>query len=446
MNSENLFLALGNVDDRLIEDCADFYADADMRRGRKVNNTASTGKTSDNTSQHNRSLYIKDSDNRGQDHMTSGRKKSVFTRGRIAFITSIAAILALVIFSGLCISHPAFAKDVPLVGDVFASIGYKLGFGGSYDSYATPITSDENGNPGELSSSINNTTVTLQDIYCDGKSMYISVAVESKDAFPVDQIYEIDGLKRLEVYDSKVDYSFATDSIYQSYCFDYIEGEFKDEHTFVGCIKTDLESVLRYVPDDVAQSSDQLCDSDVEWKYYELPDTFTVDVTINQIVVSIDNPEAGNLSADELGSLDYPNEYENWWIDGPWNFTFDVNVDSTNSASKTIALTGLDSGFDELTATLTPFELVLSYDHDAAMDYVVVAVDANGAYMPGETDMDTIPVQGFDTSSVTIYVCDYDDFMDNFKGQLLDNGEPSSKDCRDILESHALFSKTIAFI
>jgi hypothetical protein len=89
---------------------------------------------------------------------------------------------------------------------------------------------------------------------------------------------------------------------------------------------------------------------------------------------------------------------------------------------------------------------VLSYDHDAAMDYVVVAVDANGAYMPGETDMDTIPVQGFDTSSVTIYVCDYDDFMDNFKGQLLDNGEPSSKDCRDILESHALFSKTISFI
>ncbi|SEQ11819.1 DUF4179 domain-containing protein [Butyrivibrio sp. TB] len=446
MNSENLFLALGNVDDRLIEDCADFYADADMRRGRKVNNTASTGKTSDNTSQHNRSLYIKDSDNRGQDHMTSGRKKSVFTRGRIAFITSIAAILALVIFSGLCISHPAFAKDVPLVGDIFANIGYKLGFGGSYDSYATPISSDENGNPGELSSSINKTTVTLQDIYCDGKSMYISVAVESKDAFPVDQIYEIDGLKRLEVYDSKVDYSFATDSTYQSYCFDYIEGEFKDEHTFVGYIKTDLESVLRYVPDDVAQSSDQLCDSDVEWKYYELPDTFTVDVTINKLVTSIDNPEAANLSSDDIASLTYPNEYENWWIDGPWNFTFDVNVDRTNSASKTIALTGLDSGFDELTATLTPFELVLSYDHDAAMDYVVVAVDANGAYMPGETDMDTIPVQGFDTSSVTIYVCDYYDFMDNFKGQLLDNGEPSSKDCRDILESHALFSKTIAFI
>ena len=445
MNSENLFLALGNVDDRLIEDCADFYADADMRRGRKVNNTASTGKTSDNTSQHNRSLYIKDSDNRGQDHMTSGRKKSVFTRGRIAFITSIAAILALVIFSGLCISHPAFAKDVPLVGDVFASIGYKLGFGGSYDSYATPISSDENGNPGELSSSINNTTVTLQDIYCDGKSMYISVAVESKDAFPVDQIYEIDGLKRLEVFNSKVNYSFATDSTYQSYCFDYIEGEFKDEHTFVGCIKTDLESVLRYVPDDVAQSSDQLYDSDVEWKYYELPDTFTVDVTINKIVTSIDNPEAANLSSDDIASLTYPNEYENWWIDGPWNFTFDVNVDRTNSASKTIALTGLDSGFDELTATLTPFELVLSYDHDAAMDYVVVAVDANGAYMPGETDMDTIPVQGFDTSSVTIYVCDYDDFMDNFKGQLLDNGEPSSKDCRDILESYALFSKTISF-
>lgn len=434
MNSENLFLALGSVDERLIAGCDDFYQD-----------TEDLSQKSDKGTSNNRISYIKNTDSRG-DHMTSGKTKSNETKRRIAFISSIAAILALVIFSGLCISHPAFAKDVPLVGDIFADIGYKLGFGGSYESYAKPISSDENGGSQALSSSVNGTTVTLQDIYCDDKSMYISVAVESRDAFPVDQIIEIDSLKRLEVYDSKVNYSFATDSSYQYYCFDFIEGEFKDEHTFVGYIKTDLESILRYVPDDIAESNDQLYDSDVEWKYYELPDTFTVDVTINKIVTSIDNPEAANLSSDEIDSLTYPNEYENWWIDGPWNFTFDVNVDRTSSTSKTIALTGLNEGFDELTATLTPFELVLSYDYDAAMDYIVVATDANGVYMEGVNDMDTIPVQGFDTSSVTIYILDYYDFMDNIKGQLLDdNGEPSSKDCRDILNSGSLFSNTINF-
>ena len=399
MNSEKIFLAMNKVDDRLVADCDTFF---------------------------------------------STKKIVGFNKKLIGQIATMAAVAVIVIFSGLCISHPAFAKEIPLVGNIFSKIGYKLGFGGEYESYAEPISSDESGQAAALTQTTDGTTVTLQDIYCDDKSMYISVAVESREAFPIDQIYEIDGMKRLEVYDSRVNYSFATDSTYQCYCFDYIEGEFEDDHTFVGYIKTDLESILRYVPDEVASDSQFVYDSDVDWKYYTLPDTFTVDVTINKLVASIDNPAVAQLSPEELGALPYPNEYESWWIEGPWNFSFEVNVNHSNSASQTLQLSGLGNGFDQITVTLTPFELVLSYDYDAAMDYVVVATDANGRYMPGVDSMDTIPVQGYDTSSITIYVCDYYEFMDDFKGQLLDdNGEASTKDCRDILNSYAKWSQTV---
>ena len=401
MKSENIFLAMNGVDEKLIADCDTFYENSKV------------------TKIHKSKFYL---------------------------ISSIAAILALSVFSLVCISHPAFAKDIPLVGNIFSQLGYKLGFGGEYDNYATPISSDETGQGTSLSDTADGNTLTLQDIYCDEKSMYISVEVKSKDSFPIDQMYTIGDIYRFDISDSKVNYSFVTDSTYNWYYFDYIEGEFADEHTFEGYIKADLDSVLRYIPDDEAQSNQFVYDSDVDWKYYTLPDNFTVDVTINRIIASIDNPENDNLSNDERASLPYPNEYENWWIDGPWSFTFDVNVTHGKVLEKTLDVTGLDSGFDKLSVSLSPFELVFNYDTEAATDYVVVAADANGRFMESMDYMDTIPVLGYDTSSVTIYICDYDEYMDSIKGQLLDeNGEVSDSDCRDILENNALYSQTISF-
>lgn len=124
MNSEKIFLAMNKVDDRLVADCDTFFT----------------------------------------------TKKIVgFNKKLIGQIATLAAVAVIVIFSGLCISHPAFAKEVPLVGNIFSKIGYKLGFGGEYESYAEPISSDESGQAAALTQTTDGTTVTLQDIYCDDK-------------------------------------------------------------------------------------------------------------------------------------------------------------------------------------------------------------------------------------------------------------------------------------
>ena len=56
-------------------------------------------------------------------------------------IGSMAAAAA--VFSGVCITNPAFAERIPLVGHVFEQIGYSLGFQGDFEKYAVPVGETE---------------------------------------------------------------------------------------------------------------------------------------------------------------------------------------------------------------------------------------------------------------------------------------------------------------
>ena len=84
----------------------------------------------------------------------------------IKTIVATAAALGVVVFSGVCITNPTFAEEVPVVGNVFSSMGHKLGFGGDYEKYAKPIASDSLNEAVALTQTVNGNTVILQDIYC----------------------------------------------------------------------------------------------------------------------------------------------------------------------------------------------------------------------------------------------------------------------------------------
>ena len=57
--------------------------------------------------------------------------------------TCAATAAAAAVFSGACITHPAFAAQVPLVGHVFEEIGASLGFSGDYSEYAEALEEPE---------------------------------------------------------------------------------------------------------------------------------------------------------------------------------------------------------------------------------------------------------------------------------------------------------------
>ena len=249
----------------------------------------------------------------------------------IKTIVATAAALGVVVFSGVCITNPTFAEEVPVVGNVFSSIGHKLGFGGDYEKYAKPIASDSLNEAVALTQTVDGNTVTLQDIYCDEKAMYISMIVESENPFPISQMYpDLDNkdMYMFYLFDSKLKYSFETeDSSLNNNSLEYLNGEFIDDNTFQGVVKVDLSYVLNYYSKDVLESNEYSTDADAPVSHYDLPDSFTVEFDLNSIVTDINNPAASELTVDERDALGWKNEYENWWIDGPWHFNFEVNVD-----------------------------------------------------------------------------------------------------------------------
>ena len=241
------------------------------------------------------------------------------------------------------------------------------------------------------------------------------------------------------LFDSKLKYSFETeDSMYNDNALEYLTGEFIDDHTFQGVVKVDLYSVLNYYSKDTLESSDYYVDLDTPRSHYELPDTFTVDFELNSIRTDVYNPEIEKLSNQERFNLPAKNEYENWWIDGPWNFTFEVEVDRENSVTKSIDVEGLPD-ISKITITKTPFELE-EEDDDKYINYVVVVVDKNGKHIKGEYSLQTLPIDGFDVSEITVYVCDYYEYMDDIKGVMLD-----TTDARTILDEKALWSGKLEF-
>lgn len=118
-----------------------------------------------------------------------------------------------------------------------------------------------------------------------------------------------------------------------------------------------------------------------------------------------------------LEAADPGNEYENWILDGEWKFTVDVNKNLSDTVTKDIDVTDGD-GYGVTSITKTPFEITVEMN-DPEAKYVPVVLDAEGELMTGGGlvgNMETVAVQGKDTSTVYVYICDYYEYMDELKG------------------------------
>ena len=55
----------------------------------------------------------------------------------------------------------------------------------------------------------------------------------------------------------------------------------------------------------------------------------------------------------------HPNKYENWWVDGDWDFT--IPVEKNNAQTETIEIQAVDSDGNGVTSlTKTPFEITMN--------------------------------------------------------------------------------------
>lgn len=179
-------------------------------------------------------------------------KKKRFRKVWTAFAGTAAAGA---VFSAVCITNPALAANIPVVGSVFEKIGKSLGFSGDYADYAKPLeqenagtqeTADsgggeEAGRESAYRKTVDGVTVTLSEVYCNDQALYLSMLIESQETLP-ETITDQDGTPVIDIIDSELQFSYNKSFRLLNA---YLDGKMLDAHTYAGVLRVEMEETKR---------------------------------------------------------------------------------------------------------------------------------------------------------------------------------------------------------
>ena len=211
-----------NRNDNVIEEImqADFplpkqAEDAKNEAFSRIREMAAASGNAENTEKMMRGLPEKSTEKSTKKSTGSSGKKSSGTakshkKFKTVYKTALGLTAAAAVFSTVCITNPAFAENIPLVGNVFKQLGNSMGFYGDYSKYAKQLTDsaedaeladtdesqEDGGNPQSAqaedqnttennnadktkdnesySKTVDGTTVTLSEVYCNEMALYLS--------------------------------------------------------------------------------------------------------------------------------------------------------------------------------------------------------------------------------------------------------------------------------
>lgn len=493
------------------------------------------------------------------------------TRSHRKFKTIYKTVLgmtaAAAVFSAVCITNPAFAENIPLVGNVFERIGNSLGFSGDFSKYATPLedensstevgstqnekeqnTSSDNRNTNatesenveaentdsKWSQTYNGTTLTVSEVYCNDTALYISLIISMEEKIPNTLLTE-DGTPWINLNNGsiwmKCDFNDGDMLVNAP-----LDGQLIDDHTFAGVLRIDnteftydfageqrfneawekfwkekgIDDVYNATNEEMAAAigiedaenvtiEDAIAAGAPDEKDYlkeiKVPDQFTMELSFPQIVGMLPEeettiPEIPQEVRDErdqavadagLNEDDYenfteeqqetlrlidqemynkytklypdvnkhPNKYENWWVDGDWDFTIPVEKNDAQTVTKEIQ--AVDSEGNGVTSlTKTPFEITMNESGDT-VDYFPVILDADGKPMSFGKFIgtaNTVAISDRDISTVYVYLCDYIEYMDELKGYYWSDDyeeKAKTKTFKQLLDERAVASAEVHF-
>lgn len=498
---------------------------------------------------------------------SSRRKITGTAKPHRKFKTIYKAVLgmtaAAAVFSAVCITNPAFAENIPLVGNVFEQIGSSLGFSGDFSKYATPLEDDntadnetQNGaeqktfsngdntqttvvEDGETTDSkwsqtYNGATLTVSEVYCNDTALYISLVISMEDKIPNTLLTE-DGTPYIRLNEGSVwvncDFNEGDMLVNAP-----LDGQLIDDHTFAGVLRIDnteftydiagekrfdaawekfwkekgiddpydatneeMAAAIGIEDAENATQEDAIAAGAPDEKDYlkeiKVPDQFTLELKFSQITGQLPEEEQtvpdmpqelwderdqavadAGLNEDDYenfteeqqetlrlidqemynkytklypGVNKHPNKYENWWVDGDWDFT--IPVEKNNAQTETIEIQAVDTDGNGVTSlTKTPFEITMNESGDT-FDYFPVILDADGKPMSfGKFTgtANTVAISNSDISTVYVYLCDYYEYMDELKGYYWSEDyeeKAKTKTFRQLLDERAIASAEVHF-
>ena len=196
---------------------------------------------------------------------------------KAVYKTALGLTAAAAVFSTVCITNPAFAENIPLVGNVFKQLGNSLGFYGDYSKYAKQLTesaegaqsadadgsqegssnsqnvqvedqnttenhnADKTKDDQSYSKTVDGTTVTLSEVYCNELAMYLSMTIHTEDKFP-DTFIRSDGKPDIKLSENstvKYDYMDGKSNLFNA----YLDGKMLDDNTYAGVLRIPVEDM-----------------------------------------------------------------------------------------------------------------------------------------------------------------------------------------------------------
>ena len=166
---------------------------------------------------------------------------------------------------------------------------------------------------------------------------------------------------------------------------------------------------------------------DLYYERYAVPEEFEAQITIESL---------RGYCKEEVDAQN-GNQYR---VRGHWKFP-SCKIEKSETDVQTIEIYEVNEqgiGLDKI--ELSPVELTLYTTEPADCLTFAVALDKNGRKLAsGSTNAYELATAGHDISTVTVYICEYDEYMDEIKAYALEDEETF----RNILEEKALYKKVV---
>lgn len=243
------------------------------------------------------------------------KKQKKENKNKIAGI--IVASISLTIIFG--ISNPTFAKEIPIIGNVFKVIEDMTSSPVKYSNYATDI------NETVSSGGVN---ITLSEATSDGRHVYATYVIESETPFKFTENEDEKYANAYQIFLKTDDKRNFTDYEVNRSGFVCLQGKFTDKYTFIGIQRYSLNSLSREVPDEFNFKTEMIAIENYNPKKY------------------------GTRNIDDT-----------YVVKGNWTFDVPIKVDKTLTSITELS-DFEESGIEGISIAKTPFDMIIDVDYN----------------------------------------------------------------------------------
>lgn len=382
-------------------------------------------------------------------------KKHTAWKGLAYGLGTAAAVVFVSI--GICVANPSLAASIPILGNIFTKVQEVFPFGKmpedetrklyedgtelsqGVDDKSAESAANSSGESAQDDGFIyqdqdNGITVTFTEYYASNQAIFFGVCIESEEAFPAFAVMGDTDYQLIQA-NTKEQYSFRDTEVGG---FRNIEGRLEDAHTFAGIMRVDYDSISiddsRYEAAcrEAEEKGEELpAVTEETWDLYmdryEVPEEFDVQIKIESL---------RGYCREEI-DVENGNRYR---VRGNWEFP-SCRIEKSTADLKTIQVGEVnEQGIGLDTIEISPVELTLHTVEPANRLTFAVALDKEGKQLAsGSSNAYELATTGHDISTVTVYICDYDEYMDEIKAYALEDDEKF----RNVLEEKALFKTVV---